>query len=251
MSQKKFSLTIGSWYFTPSLRFTILTLITITLLVYLGCWQLHRAKQKKILQKTIQERAHMAPINITELQNPTILNDRYTPVIVEGVFLNQYTFLLDNQMFEHKPGFRVLTAMQVPDLSRWVLIDRGWIDLGSSRAELPKLKPIYGLRKLTGQIDNISTGMVLQRDQAEQNKKWPILIQSMDYNFMEQQLQHMIYNFTIRLNTDSDLAFRFPQTNAPIDPRKNIIYAVQWFCFAILLLLYYIFIQTKRRTRDD
>ncbi len=251
MPQKKISLTIGAWRFSPSIRFTIITLIAFALLVYLGYWQLQRAKQKKKLQATIAARTDMLPVNITTLTNPSLINDRYTPVIVEGVFLNQYTFLLDNQMYNHQPGFRVLTPIQVPDLDRWVIIDRGWIPQGTDRSILPQLEPIYGLRKIIGQIDSISSGIILKKDKFDIDTQWPVLIQSLDYELMQKQLNHLIYNFTIRLNSNSDLAFKFANINKNINPNKNIMYALQWFSFAILLFIYYLFMQTKRITKDD
>lgn len=251
MPQKNFSLTIGAWRFTPRLTFTIITLITCTILVYLGCWQLQRANQKKILLATIKARANMLPIPISNLQNPTLINDRYTSVIVEGVFLNQYTFLLDNQMYKRKPGFRVLTAMQVPNLEHWIIVDRGWIQQNGGRANTPQIEPIYGLRKIIGQIDNISTGITLRKDVASTDTQWPILIQALDYEFMQEQLHHQVYNFTVRINSESELAFNFLNTNKTIDPNKNIMYALQWFSFAILLLFYYLFMHTKRITKDD
>lgn len=246
MSSPGLRLKLGRWSFIPRLKLTILAIIACACLVYLGYWQLQRAHEKKTFLAHLQTRSTFAPVKLHQLKNPSLHTDRFLPVSVDGVFMNQYTFLLDNQVLDRKPGFRVLTPLQSPLLDRWVLIDRGWVPMGANRKELPKIPPAFGLQKIHGQIDTITTGIVWVKDEATLTAVWPVILQELDYQLISDQMQHPVYKFVIRMQPGSKHAFAFPPHVISTDHNKHIAYALQWFAFAFLVLIYYIVMSTKR-----
>lgn len=246
-SKYQFSLNFGSRCFAPSLKLSIITLVLFCILVYLGIWQIQRALYKNNLLQTLQSRVQETPKELSVISEPSLEKDRFKHIDVEGVFLNNFTFLLDNQMLDHKPGFRVLTVLQSPRLEKWLLIDLGWIPLGNSRAELPDIPIIYGVKKINGIINTISCGTVLQADDTETNNTWPNVIQNLDYSYIESKLRHPVYEFVIQIQAADFNYFPYPPIDYGFNSDKNWGYAFQWFIFALLVLLYYLINSIKRR----
>lgn len=226
------------WHFKPNVRLSILACILLSILVYLGVWQLHRSAYKQNIFLQQQQKINNIATALKNISNPTLAEDRFSPVSIDGVFLNKYTFLLDNQIFDHKVGYRILTPMQAPDLNKWVLIDRGWVAMGLNRNELPKIEIIFGLQHISGIINHISSGKVLKADIIQPTPNWPLLIQSIDYDFISRQLNHPVYDFVVQLESE------VLKNSAPVNKHKA--YAIQWFIFAGLLIIYYLIASIKR-----
>lgn len=237
---------IGPWHFSPSLKLSIISIILFSILVYLGTWQLDRAKYKKNISNQIQQQAAGAPIQLALLDKQDLTKKRFTPVFFDGVFLNNFTFLLDNQMHKHKPGYRILTAVQAPDLDKLILVDRGWIALGPSRKELPTVEDIYGLRRITGIINTIPSGIILQKDVFNPTDTWPVVIQQVDYEFISNAMQHKVYNFVVQLQNHDLTSYDIIPNEFGVSSTKNIGYALQWYFFAALVVIYYLIASFKK-----
>lgn len=237
MPDSEFNVKIGSWRFVPRLKLSIFALILFIILVYLGNWQLHRASQKKALATAVETKINSVAVKLSTIAEPSLDKDRFLPVTVAGVYMNQYTFFVDNQIVNRRPGFKVLTPLHSPQLNKWVLIDRGWIPMPPDRQHMPEIEPVFGLQYIRGYINNIATGVALEKDKLQAEPSWPLLIQEFDYNFISEQLQHPIYNFIIQTEKPSSDIF---------NSDRHIGYALQWFTFAILVLIYYVVMSVKR-----
>lgn len=242
------SLKIGPWYFLPSLKLSIISIILFSILVYLGTWQIGRAKYKKNILHQVQQKSAAEPIQLASLAKQELADNRFIPVSLDGVFLNNFTFLLDNQMYQHKPGYRILTAVQDPHLDKLVLVDRGWVALGSNRKKLPVIEEIYGLKRIVGIINTIPSGIILQKDVLKATDTWPIVIQQVDYEFISNALQHKVYNFVVQLQTHDLTSYDIIPIEFGISSTKNIGYALQWYFFAALVVIYYLIASVKKDT---
>lgn len=217
-----------------------------SILVYLGTWQVGRAIHKKNISKQMHQKAERDPIQLAAIANQDLAQNRFTPVFLEGVFLNNFTFLLDNQMYQHKPGYRILTAVQNPYLDKLVLVDRGWVALGASRKILPEIHDIYGLKHITGIINTIPTGIVLQKDIFKPTDTWPVVIQSLDYQLINSALQHEVYDFVVQLQNHELTSYDIIPLEFGVSSNKNIGYALQWYFFAVLVVIYYFITSLKK-----
>ncbi len=240
------SLKIGRWRFVPSLKLSIISIILFSILVYLGTWQVGRAKYKKNIVLQIQQKSEESPIPLLLIDKQDLTNDRFTKVFLNGVFLNDFTFLLDNQMYKHKPGYRILTAVQVPNSEKLILVDRGWVALGPSRKQLPVIEEIYGLKKITGIINTIPSGIVLKKDVLKSTTAWPMVIQQVDYEFITNAIQHKVYNFVVQLQNHDLTSYDIIPIEFGNSGSKNIGYAVQWYLFAVLVVIYYLIASFKK-----
>jgi surfeit locus 1 family protein len=231
--------------FQPSIKLGIVCLILFCILVSLGIWQIARGKHKNALQQQQIQKNSTPPIELTQIKDPSLAKDRFTKVTIPGIYINKYTFLLDNQIYQHQVGYRVITVAQSPYLPKWILVDRGWVPRGSSRETLPELKPTFGLLDISGVINTIPSGIVLKPDEVSPEISWPIVIQAVNFEFISKNLEHPIYDFLIQLYDGDPAAYIVIPSDYSASSSKNYAYAMQWFSFAILVLIYYLFMSRK------
>ncbi len=118
------------------LRFWLITLATVAGMLVtasLGRWQLSRAAQKETLQAMLDARGRMPAMDGRVLLSQPALATAETEtlvhraVVLEGRWLPQHTVYLDNRQMNGRPGFFVLTPLQlVGTPSGVVLVQRGW-----------------------------------------------------------------------------------------------------------------------------
>lgn len=174
------------------------------LCVILGLWQLNRAHEKEqlITQYTQQK-----------------------PVTLTGNFDNQHNFLLDNQIEAHQVGFHILTPFYSE--GKIVLVNRGWIALGKTRAELPAIPKAYETT-ITGMLREPSNTIILK--ETVLTPPWPIVVQTIEIDKLEKLLGKEISDEILLVD---------PKTWQPttLSPERHYGYAVQWFALAIALIL--------------
>ena len=151
-------------------------------------------------------------------------------------------------MYQHKPGYKVITAAHVQGLDKLILVDRGWIAIGQTRAAIPKLKNITDVKHIVGIINTIPTGIILKKDVFKNTDTWPIVIQNLDYEFISNALQHKIYDFVVQLQTHDLTSYDIIPIEPGVSSNKNISYAVQWYFFAALVIIYYLVTSIKKST---
>lgn len=106
----------------------VAALLGVAVTARLGFWQLDRAAQKTALQQSIESRRAMPPLDTAALARDEAgaAAQHYRPVVLEGRWLPQFTVYLDNRQMEGRPGFFVVTPLQLGDGSA-VLVQRGWL----------------------------------------------------------------------------------------------------------------------------
>lgn len=135
------------------LRFvpTAVALVTCVICVLAGSWQHRRMLEKEALQGQIAMAASAAPVAL-----PDDVADwnawRFRSVILAGEFDARHQILIDNRVHAGRAGFGVVAPLVLPD-GRTVLIDRGFIAGGRTRAELPVAPTPAGPVTIRGRID--------------------------------------------------------------------------------------------------
>lgn len=94
----------------------------------LGMWQLDRAAAKQALQQAIDERFAQPPLPEAELARlPDAASAQWhRQVRVHGRWLPEATVFLENRQHAGKPGFLIVTPLQLADGSA-VVVQRGWV----------------------------------------------------------------------------------------------------------------------------
>ncbi len=166
--------------FSPGLISTVITLLLLPVFVYLGFWQLHRMEEKKAMQDKIELYSSQAPLIFDHSIEKEILNKkgtasffettnsnnyRYQKIQVRGRFLNQINFLLDNQIFNGRVGYAVLTAFQIEnsEFESLILVNRGWIPRTDNRMHTIK-RETSQKQHVNDQLDTAYKAQVMQKE---------------------------------------------------------------------------------------
>ena len=132
------------------LRFWLITLATVVGMLVtasLGRWQLSRAAQKETLQAMLDARGRMPAMDgRVLLSQPAMATTEaetlvHRAVVLEGRWVPEHTVYLDNRQMNGRPGFFVLTPLQlVGTPSGVVLVQRGWVPRNfQDRTQLPQV----------------------------------------------------------------------------------------------------------------
>jgi len=240
----------GVYEFSPGLWPTVATLLLLPVLTAMGIWQLERADWKQALVDSHTERAEMPPLALSMLDEFD-KSLQYRQVTVRGRYDTEHQLLLDNRTQQGYAGYHVLTPLHIAATDRIVLVNRGWVPLGQSRAQLPELP---------GPKDEIVVRAMLKMppeklfrlgDVDEAHSGWPKVVQQVKMSELEQRLGHPLLPVLLLLNSKDEHGFiRDWKPVYGTTPDKHRAYAAQWFTLAVVLLLIYIGVNTKRVTRE-
>lgn len=247
MLNKKLNIQWSKLVFTPSVFMMLLTAILLGLFISLGCWQLHRYEEKKLLAQQYQLRSQQAPLTLNDLTSSKITDVHYLPLRLLGHYDNAHTFLLDNQIHNHQAGYYVLTPFIANQHQQLVLINRGWVARNVDRRILPPVPSLLGQQIIQGMIYVPSKKTFVLSAQNE-NSAWPRVIQALDIQQMQGLLQRPLESWVLlaRPSPHEDFVREWkPQINA----QKNLSYALQWFTFAAVLLVLFIALNIHRHAK--
>ena len=101
-------------------------------------WQRDRMQQKLALRAALDAAVAQARVPLPATAEWGAW--RFRPVTVSGTFDAEHQILLDNKIRGGRVGYDVITPLVLSD-RRIVLVDRGWIAAGPSRAQLPQVRP--------------------------------------------------------------------------------------------------------------
>ncbi len=129
---------------------TLLTIVLMAMLIAFGLWQLRRAEEKRVLYD-----AFAAGNDITRsIDGETPKVPRYSHVEADGHYDTARQILIDNMIDAAGAGYYVITPFALQG-GGWVLVNRGWVPLGRSRAERPAIDVADEARHIRGRADNM------------------------------------------------------------------------------------------------
>jgi surfeit locus 1 family protein len=231
---------IKNYYFSTRLLPFLVFISLFSLLISLGCWQVHRgdAKQQRQVQFSRQQQAK--PIH---LNSRTTLTHKqvYSPIIAEGHFDNKHSFLLDNKSYHYQIGYEVLTPFILRDGVTAILVNRGWIPLGQNRNTLPLVKPIRGNVTIKGLLlwpqKTFTLAQIVE-------KKWPRRLQTLTPEFLQQS---HFKPFIVVIDKPQAYSF-IPlwRLLASLPASRHYGYALQWFALSVTLCIAFFLTHTVR-----
>ena len=241
---------IGNRQFSPKLWAVVLYLAVLSCMLMLGQWQLERAALKVSFQDAV----------LTARDSAAAVYQRTS---IEGRYDSQRQFLWDNRTHASVAGFEVIT----PVLSKegyWVLINRGWVEPGATRAQLPEvgLPENVLLEELfiEGLVSQPSKGFA-SGDAIETSGDWPRILQFFDYELLSNVLGGPVLPVVVQVQsvdangTDSKVYTQRPewlQANwqpAASGPAKHYSYAFQWFAMAFALTIIFLVVNTRNLSK--
>jgi surfeit locus 1 family protein len=240
---------LGNRTFAPRPFTTLLTIALIVMLVSLGRWQLHRAAEKRVLFDSFAAGAQdVRPI---DLKTPKV--SRYSRVEADGHYDDTRQVLIDNMVNAERAGYFVITPFALQG-GGWVLVNRGWVPLGASRAERPAIPVAADARHLRGRADNLPSPGIHMGTPAPLTPPYPVVANFPTHAQVAQLLKESSWT------PAADLILLDPREPdgyvrnwaAPgFPPMRHVGYAVQWFGLALALLVIYIVTNFRRLGKDD
>jgi surfeit locus 1 family protein len=229
----------GSRTFTPRPFTTGVTLVLIALLVSLGKWQLDRAEQKRALYDAFDKGTDAT--RVIGLRTPPV--PRYQHVEARGSYDEAHQILIDNMTdAAGHAGYFVVTPLELED-GGWLLVNRGWVPLGASRAVVPVTTVAGDVRVVRGRADHLPTPGIRMGTPAPLTGPFPVVANFPTREDIERLVQKSPWTRAtdlVLLDADQPDGY-VRQWQAPgLPPLRHVAYAVQWFGLALALGVIYI-----------
>jgi surfeit locus 1 family protein len=206
----------------------------------LGVWQLDRAAQKSALHETLFARAALPALDAAQLARSAqgAADQLHRRVVVEGRWLPTHSVYLDNRQMNGRPGFFVVTPLQLaPD--DVVLVQRGWVPRDPrDRERLAAVDTPGGVVRIEGRIapglarlyefDSAASGAIRQNLEIE--------------SFARETGLALRPLAIVQLDAATDSLQR-QWTPATLDVSKHHGYALQWFALSTLITGLYVWFQ--------
>jgi len=234
---------IGRRRFVPSWWSVILMLVGVAVCVSLGLWQLERAAYKESIELKFEQRLG-EPYQLFSARQD--INDiEYRKLQLRGHFDNAHNLLVDNQLHQGKAGYYVLTPLLLEDSDKIILVNRGWAPWGESRNETASIPPPAYNDGVIG-IAFFPNEPALQLGEFELTGQWPQLIQHIDIDALQPQFSGRLIPFVLWLAPEHEGYYVRDWNPVWMRPEKSQAYAVQWFAFALLALVFFIILNLRK-----
>jgi surfeit locus 1 family protein len=238
---------VGNRTFEPRLFTTLLAIGLIAMLVSLGRWQLHRAAEKRVLFDSFAAASTAAlPIDLQSLSVA-----RYSRVQAVGSYDETRQILIDNMVEAGQAGYFVITPFALKSGGS-VLVNRGWVPLGQTRAARPAIPVAGDSRTIRGRADNLPSPGIRMGVPAPLAPPYPVVAAYPTRAELAQLLKESDWtSATDLILLDADEPDGYVRNWAPpgFPPIRHIGYAVQWFALALALAVIYV-VTNFRRTKD-
>ena len=212
----------------------------------LGVWQLDRAAQKEALQRSLDTRSQLPPIEASRLADTTetAALQHHRRTTLRGQWVPAATVFLDNRQMNARQGFFVVTPLQLSEAPGVVLVQRGWVprDL-LDRSTLPTLPDAPGEVSVSGHIApppgrlyefaDAASGVIRQNlDIAAYAREWSLPLKPLS-----------VVQDADGAPTDG-LLRQWPRPDVGI--QRHYGYAFQWFALCALMTGLYVWFQLVR-----
>lgn len=230
---------------------TIITLLLLVLFISLGRWQWGRAEFKQQLGDAFTTQAER--IVALGSKSSTAL-PRYTQVETGGRWDDSRQFLLDNRTRDGRAGYEVLTPLQLAD-GRWLLVNRGWVPFEGYRDRLPDVRVAQTGREVQvlGRLDELPTaGLAGGRAPPAVSGEWPRVTAYPQSAELARSLgvdPERLESRVLLLDASAPEGYRRDWKPYAKGPEQNWSYAIQWWSFAVLLLVLFVIMNLKKRDK--
>lgn len=234
---------------------TIVVILGAIFLSSLGFWQLSRHNQRAALNERITARMSAEPMALTgETIDPEQWD--YRRVTIRGTFDPDQEVVLRNRSYGGITGVHVLTPLRLEGTDDAVLVDRGWLPMEESAPEArvsyapqPGVVTIEGVARRSQHDLRGPTDPPLAPGETRLDAWFRV-----DVPRIEQQTGYRLLPVFVEQQpgpNDAPLPRRTATTDLGFGSHLG--YAVQWFSFAVILLVTYLVLiyQQLQRERLD
>ena len=221
---------------------TVAALVAVVLFIYAGNWQRGKMEQKTALRAQFDAGAVTAAVPLPD--TAAWESWRYRAVSATGRFDASRQILLDNKVHAGRVGFDVVTPLRLDD-GRVVLVNRGWVRGGASRADLPAVPPPPEHVVVQGRINLPTTAYLELSRGAPTGMVW----QNLDPSRFAQVTGLPVLPVVVEQTAPLHAADLLQRNRAVPDfgIGKHRVYMLQWYAFATLAAGLWLFFTWRRR----
>lgn len=220
--------------------------LLLVIVLVLGClamarFQLWRAETRGDRFEREQAALVSTPIALSPQQRKREeLVDR--AATARGRWLTEKTLFLDNKIYHSRPGYHVLTPLQLAGSTAVVLVNRGWIPAPRLRTDIPAIATASGEVDVAGVTRSFETRIFELQETSPEGAIWQH-VREADYR----RLSGLDALPVILLQTDQDGEGMTRDWGSPDNPgTKHYGYAAMWAVFALLAAVYGFFAWQKK-----
>ncbi len=221
--------------FKPTWLMTSLTVLLLAAFVNLGAWQWHRGEARQSVWAEYQKNG--APLRVTTHVDEV---ERFKRVSLDGHFEPTRQFLLDNRSHAGQPGYEVLTLFTLTSGER-LLVNRGWVPFTGYRDRLPDISLSNdAVHRITGRIEELpAPGLASGRAPPAAGPEWPKLTSFPTHAELQTALGTKLTPRVLLLDADAPDGYVREWSPPGLAPERHFSYAIQWWGFAVVLLVLY------------
>jgi surfeit locus 1 family protein len=219
--------------------------------VALGLWQLGRADEKTALQDARTQQAGKEALDGRTLsggpegvaQRSALIHRR---LVVTGRWLPNNTVFLDNRQMNAKPGFFVLTPLQIEATGEVLVVQRGWAQRSfTDRTALPSVQTSEDRVQIEGHLAPWPSRLY----DFGGTETGPIR-QNLDLNAYRQETGLKVLEVTLLQSggPSEGLLREWPLVASGVAKHHG--YAFQWFGLSGLIALLYVWFQIVQPRRQ-
>lgn len=223
--------------FRPGIAPTLVVLVLLPLMVFLGFWQLSRGQEKQALLQSCAERRAAQPLSVAQLA--AVADPAFRRVQLRGEFDAGHSVLLDNRMRDGKAGVELLQPFHDQASGQWLLLNRGWLPWPDRRTPPAFTTPDQPLN-INAWV-YVAPGETFQLHADPAAAQWPRLLTALHPQALWAELERSGFAFELRAEA-GPATYETQWPVVAMGPEKHVGYAVQWFAMALALLGLYLYL---------
>ena len=225
------------------LGYAALTIAAVALFITAGNWQRDRMRGKQALRERFDAASAAQPVRLADLHaHGDWAALRFQPVVAAGEFDAPRQIFIDNRVQAGTAGYEVVAPLALDD-GRRVLVDRGWVAQGRTRAELPEVPPPAGRVSVRGRINIPATGYFELSSEPPRGALWQHLDPAKFARATGVDVLPIVIEQTAPAAPGDSLVRDRPAPDFGVDQHK--IYMVQWYSFAALAVAIWILLTLR------
>ncbi len=234
---------------------TLLVLAAAAVLARLGLWQLDRLEQRRAFNARVQAQISQPVLELTAgTMGLDLASMEYRAVHLRGEYDFSHQVALRNQVWGNEPGVRLLTPLKIEGTDSYILIERGWVPGLESTPQDWQQYDETGMVEINGMIRASQSKPDFGRRAdpvpapgEESLRLWHFanverIADQVPYRLLAVYIQQAPSPALTGLPNRS-----LPELELTEGPHMG--YALQWFSFAVLLLIGYPFYVNKRELK--
>ncbi|MBL6983883.1 MAG: SURF1 family protein, partial [Anaerolineales bacterium] len=200
--------------------------------------------QRQAFNARVFEQVNREVLDLNNQSAPDDINEmEFRQVIVQGEYDHSYEVALRNQVWNDSPGVHLLTPLKIDASDEVILVDRGWIPLEDltpeewEKYQEPGLVIVRGVIRASQSGTDFGSRVDPTPMPGEILSAWHLA----DVERIGAQMPYDLLPVYIQQAPDpewAEMPYR-SEPNLTLSEGPHLGYAVQWFSFALILLVGY------------